>query len=79
MQSNPLRSPLALARRPPALDGQSIPGRLYTVGDYLAHEQADVIRQLTANNWRTPLPLPSHSRGRFTRKPAPWPTRANRP
>ena len=79
MQSNPLRSPLALARRPPALDGQSIPGRLYRVGDYLAHEHADVIRQLTANNWRTPLPLPSHSRGRFTRKPAPWPTRANRP
>ena len=79
MQSHPLRAPLALARRPSALDNQPIPGRLYTVGDYLAHEHADVIRQLTANNWRTPLPLPSHSRGRFTRKPAPWPTRANRP
>ena len=79
MQSHPLRSPLALARRPPALDRQSILGRLYTVGDYLAHEHADVIRQLTANNWRTPLPLPSHSRGRFTRKPVPWPTRAIRP
>ena len=79
MQSHPLRSPLALARRPPALDRQSIPGRLYTLEGYLAHEHADVIRQLTVNNWRTPLPLPSHSRGRFTRKPAPWPTRANRP
>jgi len=62
MQSHPLRSPLALARRPPALDGQSILGRLYTVEGSLAHEHADVIRQLTANNWRTPLPLPSHSR-----------------
>ena len=53
MQSNRLRSPLALARRPPALDGQSIPGRLYTVGDYLAHEHADVIRHLTARRRRS--------------------------
>ena len=50
MQSHPLRSPLALARRPPALDRQSIPGRLYTVEGSLAHEQADVIRQLTARS-----------------------------
>ncbi|MCK7502584.1 MAG: hypothetical protein MZW92_81755 [Comamonadaceae bacterium] len=49
MQPHPLRSPLALARRPPALDRQSIPGRPYTIEGYLAHEHADVIRQLTAS------------------------------
>jgi hypothetical protein len=53
MHSHPLRSPLALARRPPALDGQPNPRRLYTVGGYLAHEHADVIRHLTARRRRS--------------------------
>jgi hypothetical protein len=38
----------AVCTAAPALDGQPIPGRLSTVGVYMAHEHAGVIRQLTA-------------------------------
>ena len=56
MQSHPLRSPLALARRPSALDNQPIPGRLYAFGGYSAHEHPYVIRQQPATS-RHPDPL----------------------
>ena len=55
MHSHSLRSPRVRARRPPVLDGQRIPGRLYTVWGYLEHDHADIIRHLPARtrHWIT--------------------------